>query len=127
MRGPSRGVKRVAAHQRGLRAERLAGLILILKGYRIIARRYAAAGGEIDIIAQRGKTVIFVEVKARAALDDARIAITSTKERRIVGAIRHWLARNNWAMPMTLRCDAIFVGQRRFPQHVPNVMTLYLD
>ena len=127
MRGPSRGIKQAAAYRRGLRAEWFAALILMLKGYHILARRYAAAGGEIDIIARRGRTIIFVEVKARAALDDARIAITPTKERRIISTVRHWLARNGWAMPMTLRCDAIFIGKRRLPQHVPNIITLYLD
>ncbi|MGV6872460.1 YraN family protein [Pseudochelatococcus sp. B33] len=120
-------MRRVAAHHAGIRGERLAAWLLMVKGYRILARRYAAAGGEIDIVARRGRTVVFVEVKARGVLDDARIAITATKERRIVGAIRHWLARNAWAMPLTLRCDAVFIGRRSFPRHVANVMTLYLD
>lgn len=127
MTGRSPGTRRATAHRTGIRAERLAAWFLMLKGYRIIARRYAAGGGEIDIVARRGRTVIFVEVKARGALDDARIAITAMKERRIVSAVRHWLTRNAWAMPLTLRCDAVFIGRRSFPRHVANAMTLYLD
>ncbi|MGI6244385.1 MAG: YraN family protein [Pseudochelatococcus sp.] len=119
--------RRAATHDAGLQAERLAAFLLMLKGYRILSRRYRAGGGEIDIVAQRGNTVAFVEVKARAALDDARQAITADKQRRIVGAVRHWLARNAWAMPMTLRCDAVFVGRKGLPRHVRDVMTLYLD
>ena len=60
---------RTAPHGRGLRAETLALIVLMLKGYRPLARRYAAAGGEIDLIVARGDTIAFVEVKARAALD----------------------------------------------------------
>lgn len=122
-----RGDGRPTSHDAGLKAERLAAWLLMAKGYSILARRYAAAGGEIDIVARRGRTVVFVEVKARGALDDARIAITAVKERRIGGAVRHWLARNGWAMSLTLRCDAVFIGRRRFPRHVPDVMTLSLD
>lgn len=122
-----RDAKRFAAYRAGIRAEQWAMLLLMLKGYRILAMRYVAAGGEIDIVARRRRMVIFVEVKARYALDDARVAITPTKKRRIARAARHWLARNEWAMPLTLRCDAIFLGQRRFPEHVADVMTLSLD
>ena len=50
-----------------------------LKGYRPLARRYAAAGGEIDLIVMRGDTIAFVEVKARGLMDDALIAITATQ------------------------------------------------
>ncbi|MFC0217711.1 putative endonuclease [Pseudochelatococcus lubricantis] len=127
MNKPPPGLRRAATHDAGQRAESLAALLLMLKGYRILARRYRAAGGEIDIIARRGGTVAFVEVKARAALDDARVAITGGKERRIAGAARHWLTRNGWAMPLTLRCDAVFIGRRSLPRHVADVMTLCLD
>lgn len=127
MKDHPRSARRTVSHDAGVRAEKLAAFLLMLKGYRILSRRYRAAGGEIDIIAQRANTIAFVEVKARGALDDARIAITANKERRIVGAVRHWLGRNPWAMPMTLRCDAVFIGRRSLPRHVPNVMTLYLD
>lgn len=127
MTAAPRNERRIAAYHAGIRAEWLAAALLLAKGYRILDRRYAAAGGEIDIVARRGSTVIFVEVKARGALDDARMAITATKERRITGTARHWLARNGWAMPLTLRCDAVFIGRRGFPRHVADVMTLSLE
>ena len=58
------------AHIYGLRAEWVAALLLRLKGYRVLDRRFAAAGGEIDLVARRGATIAFVEVKARDELDD---------------------------------------------------------
>lgn len=115
------------AHAQGLRGETAAALWLGLKGYRVIARRYRAAGGEIDLIVKRGQTVVFVEVKARGLLDDALIAITNVKEARLGRAARHWLARNPWAVGMTLRCDAVFLAPRALPRHVPDVATLAID
>jgi putative endonuclease len=122
-----RALNRVTSHARGLRAERLAALVLVLKGYRVLDRRYAALGGEIDLIARRGRTIVFVEVKARSQLDDARTAISADKGRRLARAARHWLAHNAWAMGMTLRCDAVFVAPRRLPRHLVAVMPLAID
>ncbi len=51
--------------RRGARSESLAAWFLRLKGYRILARGYKSASGEIDLIAARGSVVAFIEVKAR--------------------------------------------------------------
>jgi putative endonuclease len=56
------------AYRRGHRGEWLAALALMLKGYRILARRHRTKLGEIDLIARRGDLVLFVEVKARRTL-----------------------------------------------------------
>ncbi|MBS7696375.1 MULTISPECIES: YraN family protein [unclassified Chelatococcus] len=119
--------QRLVSHRRGLGGERLAALLLMIKGYRIIARRYAALGGEIDLVAKRGRTIVFVEVKARRELDDARVAITSDKRRRLGRAARHWLSHNPWAAGMTLRFDAVFVAPRRLPRHLVAVASLAMD
>ena len=119
-------LRRRLTHQRGLRAETVAAAFLMLKGYRILARRHAGAGGEIDIVARRGQTIAFVEVKARGAMDDALTAISATKRTRFGRAARHWLARNPWAMELTLRGDAIFIAPRRWPRHVPDAVPLTL-
>ncbi len=79
--------KKRAAHLYGLRAETLAALFLRAKLYRILAQRYRVQGGEIDIIAQRGDTIAFVEVKARADLDAAMISITPQTRRRCFGSV----------------------------------------
>jgi len=116
--------RRRATFLRGHRAERVALLFLLLKGYRPLARRYAAAGGEIDLIVARGDTIVFVEVKARGLMDDALGAITATKRRRFSRAARAWLARNPWAATKTWRADAVFVAPRRWPQHVTAAFEL---
>ena len=97
------------------------------KGYRVLARRYIAPGGEIDLIAVRGDTVAFVEVKARPTLDQALVAIVPPKVGRISVAARHWLARNPWAMTYALRGDAVFISPWRWPRHMPQAFELRLD
>lgn len=116
--------RRRRARRRGARSEWLAVLVLVLKGYRILARNYLVAGGEIDIVACRGEVVAFVEVKARVDLETARLALTPQKRRRVERAAAVWLARNGWAVNRVLRGDAILVLPRRWPRHVPDAFPL---
>ena len=125
---PARPAKaRRRAHLFGLRAESVAALLLRLKGYHALARRFSAAGGEIDLIMRRGATIAFVEVKARDDLDTAAAAISATKRRRIGRAARVWLARNPWAAALNLRGDAVFVAPGRLPRHLAAAYRLDLD
>ena len=122
-----RATRRRGAHLFGLKAELLAALLLRLKGYSILAQRYAVSGGEIDIIARRGDSIAFVEVKARADLDMATDSITAAKRRRIARGARVWLARNPWAVGLTLRGDAVYVAPRRLPRHALSAYRLEID
>jgi putative endonuclease len=125
---PARPAKaRRRAHRFGLRAESIAALLLRLKGYQVLELRFAAAGGEIDLVARRGATIAFVEVKARGDLDAATEAITETKRRRIGRAARVWLARNPWAAALNLRGDAVFVAPGRLPRHLAAAYRLDFD
>ena len=71
----SGGAERLRHHRRGHRGEWLAALALMLKGYRIVARRYRTKLGEIDLIARRGDLVLIVEVKVRPTLLEAMEAV----------------------------------------------------
>jgi putative endonuclease len=115
------------AHRFGLQAEWLAAAWLLLKGYRILARRFSVAGGEIDIVARRRDVVAFVEVKARPGLDEAAMAISEVKRRKMSQAARVWVTRNSWAMDATLRGDAVFVAPGRLPRHLPAAYLLDID
>jgi putative endonuclease len=65
------------------------------RGYEILARRYRQRGGEIDIIARDGRTIVFIEVKARDGSDfgDAVEAVTAWKRQRITRMAVDYLAR----------------------------------
>lgn len=117
---------RRARHRGGLRAETIAALWLQCKFYSILARRYRLRGGEIDIIARRGRTIAFVEVKARASLEEAMISITEEKRRRVSRAASRWLSANPWAAGHVLRADAVFIAPGRLPLHVEAAMELDL-
>jgi putative endonuclease len=111
--------RRRATYMRGHLAEHMALALLVLKGYRLLARRYSASGGEVDLIVKRGDTIAFVEVKAREAMDNALVAIGAQKRQRFSRAARAWLARNRWAAGKTLRADAVFIAPGRWPRHLP--------
>lgn len=117
---------RKAAFLLGHDAEFWAALLLNLKGYSIRERRFKAAGAEIDLIAARFGTLVFVEVKARATLDDALVSISPEKLRRIARGARAYLGRLP-ALPRTIRCDAILVAPGRLPRHIQSIGELPLD
>jgi putative endonuclease len=109
---------------RGRGAERLALAFLLLKGYRPLARRFSAGGGEIDLIVRRAGTIAFVEVKARADMESALTAIDAAKQRRIARAAAAWLARHPWAAGLTLRGDAVCLAPGAWPRHLSDAFPL---
>ena len=111
--------ERRAAFHRGLSAETRAAALLLAKGYRIVARRWQSPVGEIDIIARRGRVLVFVEVKARERLDEAAEAVTQRQRRRIAAAATAWLARHPEDGSRDIRFDAVLVVPRRWPRHIP--------
>ena len=113
--------QRYGAYRRGHRGEWLAALALMLKGYRIVARRYRTKAGEIDLIARRGDLVLIVEVKARPTLDEAMDAIGAMSERRIEAAADVWLTRQRDSARLSMRFDMVAVLPRRWPVHVADI------
>ena len=126
MSSPGRSARARRSGATGRRAEWLAILWLSVKGYRLLARRFGGKGGEIDLVVRRGRTVAFVEVKARGVLDDALGAITPAKRRLVEARIRQWLSQNPWAMDHHLRVDAVFLAPWRRPRHLPDIFELGL-
>lgn len=110
--------RRTAAVARGRVAEGLAMLLLLAKGYRILARRWHGAGAEIDLVARRGDVVVFVEVKARAAMDLAEIALGAAQRRRIAAAAEAYLARHPRQARGHRRYDMILVSPGGWPRHI---------
>lgn len=111
---------RRSAERHGRLAETIAALFLNLKGYQVVARRYKTPVGEIDLIVQRGRTLAFVEVKARRNRDEAIAAISPTARRRILRAAESFVARHPGAADLTLRFDVIALVPRRLPYHLPD-------
>ena len=118
MRAAPEHVRRRRAVWRGALAEWLAMLWLRGKGYRILARRWRKAGGEVDVIAQRGALVIFVEVKLRPSLAEAAHALTPRQWQRTARAARFWQMQQPQAASCSWRYDAVLLAPWRLPQHL---------
>lgn len=81
---------------RGAQAEALAAQFLAAQGLRIIGRNYRCRGGEIDLVCEDGRTLVFVEVRLRssATFGGAAASITAAKRQRILLAAQHYIAGN---------------------------------
>lgn len=113
-------MSRQRAERGGRRAERLAALWLQLKGWKILGRRVRTPVGEVDLVARRGRTVAFVEVKARSTEEEAGFALDEYRLRRVAAAaeaLAHRYAREG----DDIRLDAVFVVPRRLPRHMANI------
>src|SRR6476646_8090914 len=107
--------ERQVAFRLGLSAESRAAALMIAKGYRIVARRFRSPVGEVDIVARRRKTLVFVEVKARERLDDAAEAVIGRQQRRIIAAAEAWLASHPDDVNGDIRFDVMLSRRRAFP------------
>ncbi len=120
----SRQSARKDAHRSGHLAEFAAQLLLLCKGYRVLARRWSigagTGAGEIDLIARRGRTLVFVEVKSRADPAAADDSIRPEQRRRIVRAAEAFIAKRPGLGGLDVRFDAILVVPGRWPRHFPD-------
>lgn len=107
-------------YQKGLWAERLAAWYLRLKGYGILAMRYKTRVGEIDVIAKRGRTVVFVEVKRRQSLTAAKEAVHGDNQARVRRAAELYLQKHPRYTGHDMRFDVLVFAPRHWPQHIQN-------
>lgn len=111
--------RRFRAEQRGRKGELLAAWYLRLKGWRILARRVKTPRGEIDLIARRGKSVAFVEVKWRSSASGLGFAIDEWRLRRVAAAAEAVAPR--YVHPGDLqRVDVLLLAPGRWPRHIAN-------
>ena len=113
-------MKRQRAERGGRRAERLAAWWLRLKGWRILAMRARTPVGEVDLVARRGKVLAFIEVKARASVAEAELALDEYRLRRVVRAAEALVPRYSRAGDI-IRVDAMFIVPWRLPRHMMNI------
>ena len=112
--------KRQIAEKKGRRAETLAVWWLRLHGYSIVARRQNTPRGEIDIIAKRGKTLVFAEVKARADHERGILAVTPHQIRRIIAAAQYWRSAGKNRENFVCRFDILLVKPYLLIRHIKN-------
>jgi len=104
----------------GNHGEELACAALTGRGYAIVARRYRTRCGELDIVARDGRTLVFVEVKARIGITcgTAREAVTARKRRQVILMAIDYLARHR-VDATAVRFDVVAIT--RVPGRAPDV------
>lgn len=111
-------------YHKGLRGEWLVAWYLRLKGYRVRAMRYKTRYGEIDIVATRGRSLVFVEVKARQAVEEGLYAVTPQAQERIARAATAFMQRRPRFNNYNTRFDAVVVRPYRLPYHIQDAWRL---
>lgn len=112
------------SHTAGQLAELTARWFMRLHGYGIIASNVITGRGthrgEIDFIARRGKTLVFVEVKKRSTTDNAAYALKPVQQQRIRNAAAAFIKRNPQYGDYAIRFDAILIAFPCSVRHIEN-------
>ena len=98
-------------------AEQVAAVFLAFKGYRTLARRFRSPSGEIDLIARRGRLVVYVEVKGRR---NERADVRDRQRRRIRRAAEHFLKLRPELTSCDQRFDVVLIRPGAFPIHLKD-------
>ncbi len=113
-------MNRQAAEKRGRRGEVVAAWWLRLHGWRIVGKRVRTPRGEVDLIARRGRTLAFIEVKARTKSADLSLAIDHHRLKRVAAAADILYPRYAKGVE-NVRIDVILVAPWRLPHHLVGV------
>lgn len=113
-------MNRAVAEKRGRRGEATAAWFLRFRGWRIVGERVKTPRGEVDLIARRGKTVAFVEVKMRSRAVDLATAVDAYRLRRVAAAAEILLPKYGKDTE-NMQIDVILVAPWRWPHHLQNV------
>lgn len=110
-------------HLFGSAGESAAAAYLKKKKYKILGQNFSCRFGEIDIIAQQGKYVVFVEVKTRKNENFAlaREFVTRAKQERVIKAAMLWLQQNdNDLQPRFDVIEVVGEGRAQKITHIEN-------
>lgn len=107
-------------YESGLNGEAIAERYLCQQGMSVLARRYRAEDGEIDLIMQDRESIVFIEVKARPRQHAGAglFSVTHDKQRRLTHAALSFLLEREW-MERPVRFDVVEVTRDGI-LHIPN-------
>jgi putative endonuclease len=117
---PRRIERGAKARLAGRRAEWVAALLLMAKGYRILGMRLRTPQAEVDLAVQRGAVLAIVEVKQRRSLEEALLAVSPAQRERLRRAGRALAARLGRNKPSVVRLDLVALAPGRWPRHIAD-------
>ena len=96
-------------------SERRAAWWYRLRAYRVVATNVWVAGYELDLVATRGRTLVFCEVKSKSGdgFGDPAEMVSAEKVRRVRRVAEAWLARHPECEACEARFDVVLVRGRR--------------
>lgn len=116
--------KKRQAQRFGRWGEWLCRASLFLTGWRIVKYGFKShrgtGAGEVDLIAQRGRVLAFIEVKARPDLKTGLFAISAEQQERITKGAERFLATNPHLQDMDVRFDVMIVRPWRWPLRISD-------
>ncbi|MCI5060863.1 MAG: YraN family protein [Alphaproteobacteria bacterium] len=116
---------KVNSYSFGLWAEWVACAYLWLKSYKILKTRYKTSVGEVDIIAEKNGTLVFIEVKARTTKTGALESLTPRMRGRVSRAAQHYLMEESVNLShRNMRFDLICVTPPFHIHHLDNAWQL---
>lgn len=119
--------RRTPAVRLGHKGEEAACRYLEAQGYRILARNHRTPYGELDIVARRGDTLVFVEVRLRrpGLMGTPQESLTRGKRRRLIASALHCLQELGWKGPWRVDLVAVHADRRGRPaqvEHIPGAV-----
>ena len=101
---------RQVSEKKGRWAESFAAVYLQIRGYKITARRVKTPFGEIDLIARKGRLLVFIEVKYRCDKSGLTTSLTPQSQQRIIKAAHYLTSRTSDFQTLEQRFDFIFTA-----------------
>ena len=111
--------RRSEAERQGRRGEGFAVWWFRLHGWRIVGQRLQVGVGEVDLVARRGRTVAFIEVKWRATAAQRDLAIDHHRLKRVARAAEA-LAPRFARHGEDIRIDVLLLAPGHWPRHIAN-------
>lgn len=105
--------KKQAPPSQGKQAEDFAKKYLRDRGLRCITENYHCKFGEIDLIVEDGKTLVFVEVRLRSSsqFGSALASVTAAKQKKLVLTAQHYITQENIGESRPMRFDVIGITE----------------
>lgn len=123
-----------AKRKKGDIGEEVAFLYLSKNGYKVLARNYINRFGEIDIIAKKDKTIVFVEVKSQYGKEEGERLypernVDFRKQRKLIRTAEYYLIENKYPDDTSWQIDVIGVEldmeiRRASLRHLKNAISL---
>ncbi|MDR2796820.1 MAG: YraN family protein [Treponema sp.] len=111
--------------QRGREGEARAVAFVEAAGMHIVARNVRSRGGEIDVVALDGETIVFIEVKTWFVypIEELPYGIDEKKQRRIIETAKYFLFSHREYSGMAVRFDVIFIG----PELITHLTSAFME